>query len=193
MAYQLTPEDGPDGRTGGPAASAPTVDDDLKALTRLMARFLRRARDPDEDVPEELRALLSGAGLANRHLAPLVSLALEGPASVGELAERMALGATTTSQLVNELCRGGLVRRTEDERDRRRTIVSVEEPHRPLVERCARARVEPLRQALGLLAPAARRDFLRSWRVMVDVCEGRPVSAPDALEETTEATVPQRP
>ncbi|MFE7121165.1 MarR family winged helix-turn-helix transcriptional regulator [Streptomyces sp. NPDC057654] len=187
MAYQLTSDDGPDGRASGAVdstASAPTVDDDLKALMRLTARFMRRVRDPDEDVPEELRALLAGAGLANRHLTPLVSLALEGPASVGELAERMALGATTTSQLVNELCRGALVRRTEDEHDRRRTIVSVEEPYRPLVERCARARVEPLRQALDLLAPEARRDFLRSWRVMVDVCEGRAVSAPDALEAT---------
>ncbi len=182
MAYQLPPDDESDGRTAGPVgrgADAPTVDDDLKALMRLIARFMRRVRDPDEDVPEELRALLSEAGLSNRHLTPLVSLALEGPASVGELAERMALGATTTSQLVNELCRGALVRRTEDARDRRRTIVSVEEPYRPLVERCARARVEPLRQALGLLAPEARRDFIRSWRVMVDVCEGRTAPAPE--------------
>ncbi|MEV0277010.1 MarR family winged helix-turn-helix transcriptional regulator [Streptomyces sp. NPDC050610] len=177
MSYQLTPDGRP--ADSSPTASAPIADDDLKALMRLMARFLRHVRDPDEDVPEELRALLSGAGLSNRHLAPLVSLAMDGPASVGELAERMALGATTTSQLVNELHRGALVRRAEDERDRRRTIVSVEEPHRPLVERCARARTEPLRQALGQLTPAARRDFIRSWRVMVDVCEGRPVPAPE--------------
>lgn len=167
MAHTLRPE--------SPSATAPPavadMDEDLKALVRLFTRLVRRVRDPGEDAPEALRVLLGDAGLANRHLAPLISLAMDGPSSVGELAERLALSPNTTSQLVNELHRGGLVKRTEDDIDRRRTIVSVEEPHRSLIEHCARLRLAPLRRALEQLTPDSRQDFVRSLRVMVDVLE----------------------
>ncbi|MGW2225675.1 MarR family winged helix-turn-helix transcriptional regulator [Streptomyces formicae] len=153
------------------ADASPELADDVKALIRLVTRFTRRVRDSQEAAPEALRALLGDAGLANRHLEPLISLAMDGPASVGELAERLSLGPTTTSQLVNELHRGGLVARVEDDADRRRTIVSVLEPHRSLIEQCARLRLAPLYDALAGISPSARKDFIRTWQLVVAACE----------------------
>ncbi|MFJ2768992.1 MarR family winged helix-turn-helix transcriptional regulator [Streptomyces sp. NPDC087300] len=162
---------GPRSAGSEPAAAATELADDVRDLVRLVTRFTRRVRDPGEAAPAALRALLGDAGLANRHMEPLISLAMDGPASVGELAERLALGPTTTSQLVNELHRGGLVARTEDDADRRRTIVSVLEPHRSLIEQCARLRLAPLHDALARLSPAARKDFIRTWQLVVAACE----------------------
>ncbi|MFM9607279.1 MarR family winged helix-turn-helix transcriptional regulator [Streptomyces niveiscabiei] len=147
------------------------VDEDLKVLVRLFARVMKRVRDPAQDAPAPLRTLLGDAGLANRHLAPLISLSVDGPASVGELAQRLALSPNTTSQLVNELHRGGLVLRIEDDHDRRRTIVSVGEPHRSLIEHSARLRLAPLRRALDRLAPQDRAAFVRSMRVVAEALE----------------------
>jgi DNA-binding MarR family transcriptional regulator len=60
-----------------------------------------------------------------RHIATLMSLTAVGPASVSELAARLNLTLTHTSQIVGELAQNGLVDRHEDTNDRRRTIVSV--------------------------------------------------------------------
>lgn len=147
------------------------VDEDLKSLVRLFTRVMKQVRDPAQDAPGRLRDLLGDAGLANRHLAPLISLAVDGPAAVGELAQRLALSPNTTSQLVNELHRGGLVRRIEDDLDRRRTIVSVGEPHRSLIEHCARLRLAPLRRALDRLTPPERTAFLRAMRIVAETLE----------------------
>jgi DNA-binding MarR family transcriptional regulator len=101
--------------------------------------------------------LLSGVRQGRSTLAAAaVRAAMGGPASVGELAVRLDLAPTTTSLLVNELSRVGLVDRTEDDGDRRRTIVDVRgDLKAPLVE-LASKRVASVRRALDRLEPDAR-------------------------------------
>jgi DNA-binding MarR family transcriptional regulator len=99
---------------------------------------------------------------------PLFALAMGGPASVGELAERIDLAPTTTSLLVNELSRVGLVERKEDDHDRRRTIVDVSEHVRaPLAEHASK-RVAMVKRALDRLEPEARAHFVQGLRALVE-------------------------
>ena len=76
---------------------------------------------------DELRDAFEKSELGERHVAPLVALVIGGPASVSELAERIGQTPATTSLLVGELSRAGFVERREDDADRRRTIVSIDE------------------------------------------------------------------
>jgi DNA-binding MarR family transcriptional regulator len=63
---------------------------------------------------------------------------------VSELAARLNLTLTHTSQIVGELAEGGLVERSEDEHDRRRTIVSVGPDRRDVVDAVVTSAARPL-------------------------------------------------
>ncbi|HEU5159971.1 MAG TPA: MarR family transcriptional regulator [Streptosporangiaceae bacterium] len=146
------------------------VDDEVKELIRLVFRFMRNAKGHGPGL-EDVRGLLHAGNFGPRHIPVLFALAIGGPASVGELAERMGLSPATVSQLVNELERGGFVDRREDARDRRRTIVSLAERHREPIEDYARRRLEPLRITLETLSPEERVGFIKGWRVLVEAQE----------------------
>jgi DNA-binding MarR family transcriptional regulator len=97
----------------------------------------------------------------------VVAIALEGPMGVSEIADRIGLSVGTTSLLVGELSGAGYVDRAEDERDRRRTIVTLSEQHREALTAWTRGVVvEPLRRALKELSPKARADFLEGFRIL---------------------------
>src|SRR5262245_27948299 len=112
MAVKAAPERKPN------EALDEQAQDVLRALLNVMACYKRSSPEP----PEELREAAATAGLGPRHGPPMITLAFEDGLSVTELAERIGLSLPTTSQLVGELSRAGLVVRSEDERDRRRTL-----------------------------------------------------------------------
>jgi DNA-binding MarR family transcriptional regulator len=120
----------------------------------------------EEGRPPELVEAFEGASLGERHLPPLLFLSLEGPMSVGELADTLGLKLATTSLLVGELSRAGLVDRSEDESDRRRKIVSLNEDFRKIAEPQVQGRLGPFRRTLERLAPAARAHFIEGMRVL---------------------------
>ena len=139
---------------------------------RLLATLTRRMRPRGESaLPEPLSTAFGEGLLGPRHMPPLFALAMGGPASVGELAARLDLAPTTTSLLVNELSRVGLVDRSEDDGDRRRTIVDVRGDLRgPLVE-LASKRVAAVRRALERLEPDARAHLVEGLSVLVEELE----------------------
>src|SRR4051794_8565891 len=97
-------------------------DPDVAELTLLLGETLhalKQAKPP----PADLKAALERSSLAPRHVPALLTVALSDSLSVSELAKRIGLGLSTTSTIVGELSRAGLVERAEDEQDRRRTIV----------------------------------------------------------------------
>jgi DNA-binding MarR family transcriptional regulator len=79
-----------------------------------------------------------------RHLAMLMSLTAIGPGSVSDLAARLNLTLTHTSQIVGELAESGLVERSEDPNDRRRTIVSVDPGRSDVVDTVVTSASGPL-------------------------------------------------
>jgi DNA-binding MarR family transcriptional regulator len=99
----------------------------LAPLLPQLAIALRQRRG---ELPD---ALKQAGGLGQRHIGALISLAIAGPATVSELAERMDMSLAHTSLVVGDLAGAGLVERDHDERDRRRIIVSMSDTAKPAV------------------------------------------------------------
>jgi DNA-binding MarR family transcriptional regulator len=85
---------------------------------------------------------------------------------VSELARRLGLGLSTTSAIVGQLSRAGLLERAEDEADRRRTIVRLNDKDREVIGAWAERAIAPLRGTLERLSPAARAQFMDGWRIL---------------------------
>jgi DNA-binding MarR family transcriptional regulator len=136
----------------------------LVLFTELVGKLKKRSGGgPKHD---DLRVRFEEGELGDRHVAPLIALTIGGPASVGELAERIGLTMGTTSLLVGELSRAGLVDRREDEADRRRTIVSVSEPLESVVGPWLRETLSPLRRGLNRMSPSQRDQFMDGLRIL---------------------------
>ena len=141
------------------------VEGDLRELVdsiRPVIGALKRSGPP----PLPFHEVFERCSLGPRHAPVLMTVALEGQASVSEIAERLDLSLSTTSLLVGELSRAGLVERAEDERDRRRTLVQLPDGYREAAQAWLEARLEPLRRTLGRLTPEARAGFIEGWRIL---------------------------
>jgi DNA-binding MarR family transcriptional regulator len=132
----------------------------LPALARAMTRM-------EGQVPPSLKSVWEAHSLAPRHLNALLSLSFAGPMSVTDLSARLGVGLPATSLLVGELSRAGLVSRTEDENDRRRTIVDLAPTHGQVIADCVSGRAALLRTALGQLEPVERAGLIKGLRAIV--------------------------
>jgi DNA-binding MarR family transcriptional regulator len=115
---------------------------------------MRRRRG---DLPPALQA---AGGLGERHIGALVSLAVAGPATVSELADRMDMSIAHASLVVGELAGAGLVERDHDERDRRRIIVSLSDAAMPAVAQMRDRHAAPLGRFLAGLDEAEADRFI---------------------------------
>ncbi len=147
-------------------ARPPAIEADLRELVRLIGPVIGGLKRGAAGPPPVIAAAFRAGSLGGRHAPVLMTLALDGALSVGELAKRLGLSLTTASLMVSELSRSGLVERTEDERDRRRTIVRLTPEHRELMDAWLDQRLEPLRRTLAQLTPEARSGFLAGWRAL---------------------------
>jgi DNA-binding MarR family transcriptional regulator len=136
--------------------------EELHHLLSHVVRGLRRQGPP----PRELRTAFRAAGLGPRHVGVLAHLAAEGPMTVGELADRLRVSLAHASLMAGALTRAGLAERHEDERDRRRTIVTVSERYAAPISEWLGARIEPLRRVLGELSADERDALLRALRLL---------------------------
>lgn len=139
---------------------------DLLTLLSGVLVGLKKSPPKTTEKHDELRDAFEKSELGERHIAPLIALVIGGPASVGELAERIGLTPATTSLLVGELSRAGFVQRQEDEADRRRTIVSVDKSIEDAVLPSLGQTLEPLDRALGRMSAAQRRHFMDALRIV---------------------------
>ena len=130
------------------------VDEAIRELLLLMPRLVGRAKRLP--VPEELRSL----ALSPRHLSLLSFLLFDGPLTVNELAARLHVAPTTVSLLIGELSRKGVLERREDERDRRRRIVSIAPARRAAIERWLARGAGAWRATLGPLPAEQRAAFV---------------------------------
>lgn len=156
------------------------VESDLHALVlhiRPVIAALKRSGPP----PAIFEAAFKSGSLGPRHAPVVMVLAFEGQLSVSAIAERIGLGLSTTSLLVGELDRAGLIARSEDPRDRRRTLVALGERYREAADEWLRVRLTPLRRTLERLSPEERRGFLQGWRILHE--ETAQASAPGAVPD----------
>jgi DNA-binding MarR family transcriptional regulator len=138
-------------------------------LLPLVMKGMKRIPEPEAS---EFHMRFHAAGLGGRHAPVVMFLALEGAMGVSELAEHIALAPATTSLLVNELSRAGVVERREDERDRRRTIVSLAPEYEAFTRKRVEELMRPLRRTLSRLDPQARACFMSGLRILLEEVRG---------------------
>jgi DNA-binding MarR family transcriptional regulator len=149
-----------------PTKARPTsVEEDLTELTALLPVTLHDLKGA-VPAPMPMRDAMEGAGLGKRHGSALLAVAAAEPISVSDLAKRLGLLVSSTSTLVGELSRAGLLERSEDDQDRRRTIVRVHADYRYAMEGWIEVAVAPIRNTLERLPASARRDFMEGWRIL---------------------------
>ena len=105
-------------------------------------------------------AFMQAGGYGERHIAMLISLAIEGPATVSELGQRLDMTSAHASLVVGELARAGLVERNHDERDRRLIIVSLSDAAKPAVAEMRKRNGAPLLSFLGELEEDEADQFI---------------------------------
>jgi DNA-binding MarR family transcriptional regulator len=159
-----------------------TLDERAVELATLLAEVVHAGKRRSGQPARELEEAAEREGLGPRHAPVLFAVALDSGLSVSELAERVGLSLATTSQLVGELSRAGILTRTEDERDRRRTIVTIAEEHEATVGVWARRMLEPMRSALDRMSPRTRADFMRGLRILAEETSRHSAEVEDAAQ-----------
>jgi DNA-binding MarR family transcriptional regulator len=133
----------------------------LLGMTVHDLKSVATGQDPPED---DIRAIFERAGLSRRHARALLAVAGGEPVSVSELAGRLGLLLSTTSTIVGELSRAGLLERSEDERDRRRTLVRIHQDYRRRMRLRLKVAYAPVRRTFEQLSPEQRAAFMDTWR-----------------------------
>jgi DNA-binding MarR family transcriptional regulator len=120
-------------------------------------------------------------------LKTLVVLTDDGPMNIGEIGDRMGVTLPTASYQVERLVRAGLVERSEDARDRRRTLVHPTSKAEDLIRSLRQGRGEQLRAWLREMRPDdldALEQGLAALKAIVEV--------PDEQSAGTEELVKAR-
>lgn len=114
--------------------------------------------------------ILHAAGLTTAQLAVL-EFARE-PQKVSTVATYLGLSRPATSQLVDKLVRGGLIRRVEGSVDRRQRNVILSAKGKALVARIEAAKAARFDASLAVLAPAVAARFELILAEVVDALSG---------------------
>jgi DNA-binding MarR family transcriptional regulator len=116
----------------------------------------------------EIPAVLRDAGqLGQRHIGMLITLAINGPMSVSELARRTQMTVAHASLVVGELARAGLVDRDHDPADRRRIIVSLSDTARSAVAEMRDRNAKPVISFLGQLDQDQAEAFINNLELLL--------------------------
>src|ERR1700747_571312 len=110
-----------------------TVEADLKELSAFLWETMQALKRTGGGAPPELREAAERSSLGPRNAPIMLAVAAAEPVSVSELSRRLGLGLSTVSALVGELSRAGVLERSEDDADRRRTIVRLDDAHREAI------------------------------------------------------------
>lgn len=139
-----------------------------RELMTLVPQLVTTFRAGWQLLPPGVQSMLDQAGgLGPRHVRVLMQLALHGPQNVSELSALLGLAVPTTSLMVGELSNAGLVTRTEDPADRRRTIVSIAQDLLPEVNLLIETRIAAASAVLSGLEPEERRGFIKGLRLLI--------------------------
>jgi DNA-binding MarR family transcriptional regulator len=148
-------------------APGPVVDEDAFEFLLAFTRLARSARH-NEEVPVRLRTLLNEGVLAPRHLTAFAIVAMHGPLSVSQLAQREGCATTTSSLVTTQLADAGLVERREDAEDRRRTVITVAPAYRKDSQQVLNARLAPLRRAMERMGPDRARIVMEGLAILAE-------------------------
>jgi DNA-binding MarR family transcriptional regulator len=151
-------------RGTGPGAVA---DEDAFEFLLAFTRLARSAKH-NEEVPVRMRTLLDDGVLAPRHLTAFAIVAMHGPLSVSQLAQREGCATTTASLVTTQLADAGLIERREDTEDRRRTVITVAPAFRKDSQQVLNTRLAPLRRAMERMGPDRARTVMEGLAILAE-------------------------
>ncbi len=117
-----------------------------------------------ESVTARLAAGLREAGLTTSQLGVLEALLHLGPLAQCELAKKQLKSPANLTTVVDNLERRGLVRRTRDPRDRRRSVVELTPDGRRLIEDFFPRHAAAIAREMAVLEPAEQEELARLCR-----------------------------
>ena len=133
--------------------------DDLSAAaSQLRIATFRLAR--------RMRTQKAVDSMSDGQFAVLAGLFIHGPHTLGELADRERVSAPSMNRTVNCLQESGYVRRSADETDGRKVVISLTDEGRSVVDETARRRDAWVEEALAELTPRERRTLAAAAVVM---------------------------
>lgn len=138
--------------------SADHPDDLSVAASRLRISTFRLAR--------RMRTQRAVDSMSDGQFAVLAGLALHGPHTLGELADRERVSAPSMNRTVNCLQESGYVLRSADETDGRKVVISVTGEGRSVVDETTRRRDAWVEEALAALTPEERRTLAEAAEIM---------------------------
>lgn len=150
-------------------------DEQLERLAPLLPRLIMGLRRNRGEVPPEFRP---AGRLGPRHVSALVAIGGAGPLTVGELAGRLGLTLAHASLVAGDLARAHLVERRPDERDRRRTVVSVSTEHEVAIRQMRARAGAPLVTFLETLEPEEAEAFVTHLVGLIEHLEAAAGDAP---------------
>lgn len=148
-------------------ASRPAPSADATELYFALGAVVKRLRR-NQQPGEALGAALAGANPAPRHVFALLQVASEDRLGMSELADRLHISLATASQVVSDLADWGLIERSTDDVDRRRTYVTVAPEHQATIRALLDSRLRPLERALRRLEPDERAVLVRGLTVLAN-------------------------
>lgn len=151
---------------------SPSSTTDAAAVYLALGAVVKRLRRHPLPGDQGLGAALQGMNPAPRHIVALLQVASDGPIGMTDLAERLGISLATTSQVVSDLADWGVIERTNDPADRRRTYVAIAPAHRALALALLDSRLKPLQRALRRLQPAERDALVRGLHVLAEEFDG---------------------
>jgi DNA-binding MarR family transcriptional regulator len=134
-------------------------------LSRVINAAKRRAPSPPQAM---LDAACREENLGPRHAPVLFAVAMAEGMSVSEIADHIGLSVATASLMVGELSRSGILVRTEDERDRRRTLVTVSPELAGPMKAWRDEVLGPIRNSLERLTPEERATLSKALAILVE-------------------------
>lgn len=178
----------PDSASPAPSAPAPPADDTRRILDALrrIVRDLRRA-------PTEATAATGvAATLGPARLFVLQLLAEHRTLSVSDLAALAHTDPSSVSVVARELVAAGLVTRSVDPGDQRRTLLTLSATGRAAIRKAPKAIQHKLVAALEALPPARRRTLATLLVEVLDATQSDP-RAPLFFEDTPKRKRPPGP
>jgi len=144
------------------ASPSPAATDLFIALGAVIKRLRNRA------IPENpaLHDAFTAKAPAPRHIAALLQVASAERLGMSELAERLSVSLATASLVITDLAEWGLVERSTDDADRRRTYVTVAPAHQATIRALLDSRLKPLERTLRRLESDERSAFVRGLTVL---------------------------
>jgi DNA-binding MarR family transcriptional regulator len=131
-------------------------------LMRLFPRVMRGIRRYQDQAAPQTQ---TGVPLSPRHVAALEQLR-DAPLSVGVLADQLGLTLSTVSGVLADLDQAGLVERSTDTADRRRTIVQIRPEARRAAEEWLDGASAPLARVLDRLDTSERAAFIKAMDML---------------------------